>query len=49
MSADTTTGARGRPLTFTYLGRPAALCIDAMCLRRARPVTSSASTAVISA
>jgi hypothetical protein len=48
MSADTTTGAPGRPLTFTYLGRPASLYIDAMSKRRARPVTS-ASTAAISA
>ena len=39
MSTDTTTGASGRPLTFFYLGRPAALCIDAMSQRRARPVT----------
>ena len=32
MPADTTTG---RPLTFTYLGRPAALNINAMSKRRA--------------
>ncbi len=48
MPTDTTTGASRRPLTFSYLGRPAALYIDAMSKRRARPVTS-ASTAVISA
>jgi hypothetical protein len=28
MSADSATGAPGRPLTFTYLGRPAFLYID---------------------
>jgi len=48
MSADTTTGAPDRPLTFTCLGRPASLYIDALSKRRARQVTS-ASTAVISA
>jgi hypothetical protein len=46
MPTDTTTGASRRPLTFFSLGRPAALCIDAMSQRRVRPVTST-STAVI--
>ena len=48
MSTDITTGASRRPLTFSYLGRPASLYIDAMSKRRAYPVTS-ASAAVISA
>ena len=39
MPTDTTTGASSRPRTFYYLGRPAALYIDAMTKRRARQVT----------
>lgn len=39
MPTDTTTGASRRPRTFYYLGRPAALYIDAMTKRRARQVT----------
>jgi hypothetical protein len=34
MSANTSTGAYRRPLTFSYLGRPASLYIDAMGKRR---------------
>ena len=48
MPTDTTTGASRRPRTFYYLGRPAALYIDAMSKRRARQVTT-APTAVIPA
>ena len=48
MPNGTTTGASRRPFNFFYLGRPAALYIDAMSKRRERPVTPT-STAVISA
>ena len=48
MPSDTTTGASRPPRTFYYLGRPAALYIDAMSKRRARQVTP-APTAVIPA
>jgi hypothetical protein len=46
MPTDTTTGASRRPLTFSYLGRPAALYTDAMSKRRARPVTPAPAAAI---
>lgn len=45
MSTDTTTDASRRPLSFFYLGRPAALYIDAMSKRLTRPVTSTSTAA----
>jgi hypothetical protein len=46
MSTDTTTGASRRPLTFSYLGRLAALYTDAMSKRRARPFTPASTAAI---